>query len=274
MEIPCRAARWGRPDFVWVNIEMASKKKDTLFKKSSAPNRFEFNEQVARVFDDMLDRSVPFYKECQQMVIDLAVQYAQKESAVYDLGCSTGTLLKKLAGTLPSSRNIRLVGLDNSEAMLKKARGKLRGHLKRCELVAADLESDFELADASVIIMNYTLQFIPPRRRLAMLKKIHQGLRPGGCLILIEKVRGETDGLNDLFVDQYHAYKRARGYSALEISKKREALEKNVLVPLKPGKNREQLIQAGFGGVDIFFKWFNFAGFLAVKRGKSAPGRQ
>lgn len=246
---------------------MANKKKDTLFKKSTAPWKFEFNEPVARVFDDMLERSVPFYKECQQMVIDLALHFAQKNSAIYDLGCSTGTLLRLLVKAIPPAQNIRFVGLDSSEAMLKKAHGKLKGHLKRCELVAANLESDFELSDASVVIMNYTLQFIPPKRRATMLKKIYRGLRPGGGLILIEKVRGESDGLNDLFVEQYHAYKRSQGYSKLEIAKKREALE-NVLIPLKPGKNRDLLEAAGFRQVDVFFKWFNFAGFLAIKPGK------
>jgi tRNA (cmo5U34)-methyltransferase len=133
--------------------------------------------------------------------------------------------------------------------------------------VEANLESNFELSDASVVIMNYTLQFLPPRRRAAMLKKIYQGLRPGGGLILIEKVRGESDDLNDLFVEQYYTYKQSQGYSKLEIAKKREALEK-VLIPLKPGGNRDLLAGAGFRQVDIFFKWFNFAGFLAVKPGK------
>ncbi len=246
---------------------MANKKKDTLFKKSTAPVKFEFNEPVAQVFDDMLERSVPFYKECQQMVIDLALNFAQKNSAVYDLGCSTGTLLRHLVRTIPEKQKIRFVGLDNSAAMLNKARGKLKGYLKRCKLVEADLESAFELADASVVIMNYTLQFIPPKRRAAMLKKIYQGLRPGGGLILIEKVRGESEGLNDLFVEQHHAYKRSQGYSKLEIAKKREALEK-VLIPLKPGKHRDLLVGAGFRQVDVFFKWFNFAGFLASKPGK------
>ncbi len=246
---------------------MTAKKKDTLFKKPSPPGKFEFNEPVARVFDDMLERSVPFYKECQQMVVDLALHFAQKGSAVYDLGCSTGTMLKHLVRAIPEKQKIRFVGLDNSEAMLNKARGKLKGHLKRCALVKANMESDFGLSDASVVIMNYTLQFLSPRRRAAMLKKIYQGLRPGGGLILIEKVQGESDDLNDLFVVQYHAYKRNQGYSKLEIAKKREALEK-VLIPLKPGKNRDLLEKSGFRQVDIFFKWFNFAGFVAVKPGK------
>ena len=246
---------------------MVPKQKDTVFKKPWTQGTFEVNEPVVRVFDDMLERSIPFYKECQQMVIDLVRHFAQKNSAVYDLGCSTGTLLRHLVKAIPITQKIRFVGLDNSEAMLKKARGKLKGHLKRCELVAADLESGFELADASVVISTYTLQFILPKRRAGMLQKIYQGLRPGGGLILIEKVRGESNGLNDLFIEQYHAYKRSRGYSKLEIAKKREALEK-VLIPLKPEKNRDLLAKAGFRQVDVFFKWFDFAGFLAVKPGK------
>ena len=236
---------------------MANKKKDTLFKKATAPGKFEFNEPVARVFDDMLERSVPFYKECQQMVIDLSLHFAQKDSKVYDLGCSTGTLLRHLVRSIPEKQKNRFVGLDNSDAMLKKARGKLKGHLTRCDLVNADLESDFELTDASVVIMNYTLQFLSPRRRASMLKKIYLGLRPGGGLILIEKVRGESEGLNDLFIDEYHAYKQSQGYSKLEIAKKREALDK-VLIPLKPGKNRDLLVAAGFRQVDIFFQMVQF----------------
>lgn len=246
---------------------MPNKKRDTLFKKPSIPVKFKFNEPVVRVFDDMLDRSVPFYKECQQMVVDLAQHFAQRNSTVYDLGCSTGTLLRHMVKAIPKTKNIHFVGLDNSEAMLKKAHGKLKGHLKRCDLVEADLNSDFQLSNASVVIMNYTLQFIPPNRRATLLKKIYEGLQPGGGLILIEKVRGESGGLNDLFVEEYHHYKQKQGYSKMEIAKKREALE-NVLVPLKPGKNRDLLVAAGFRQVDVFFKWFNFAGFIAIKPGK------
>lgn len=223
------------------------------------------------MFDDMLERSVPFYKECQQMVIDLTLHFAQKNSAVYDLGCSTGTLLRHLVTTIPKTKNIRFVGLDNSKAMLKKACGKLKDHLKHCNLVETNLEHGFELSDASVVIMNYTLQFLPPRRRAAMLKKIYRGLRPGGSLILIEKVRGESDSLNDLFVEQYHTYKQSQGYSKLEIAKKREALEK-VLIPLSPAKNRDLLTKVGFRQLDVFFKWFNFSGFLAIKPGKRRDG--
>ena len=246
---------------------MTPRKKDDLFNRPGTPDKFEFNAKVARVFDDMLERSIPFYHECQTMVVALAVEFCRKNTCLYDLGCSTGTLLKQLAQTLPE--NIRLVGLDNSRPMLDQARRKLKGQMHRCELVEQDLLAITNLENASVIIMNYTLQFAPPKKRAALLRKIFKSLRPGGAFILVEKVLGETKGLNEVFVRQYHDLKRERGYSRLEISRKREALE-DVLVPLKPSKNVKLLNTAGFKNVDVFFKWFNFAGVLAVKpRGKS-----
>ena len=243
---------------------MAPRKKDDLFQQPNAPVPFEFDESVARVFDNMLERSVPFYKECQKMVVDLTCQFHQPETSVYDLGCSTGTLLKQLAQALPKKSRALLVGLDNSAPMLKKAQRKLKDYRDRCELIEADLEGNFTIEQASAVILNYTLQFVPPRRRVALLRKIHRGLVPGGCLILIEKVRAEGRHLDEAFVEQYHGYKRSRGYSRLEIARKREALE-NVLVPLSASKNAKMLETAGFHSIDLFFKWFNFAGWIATK---------
>ena len=248
---------------------MTPKKKDDLFSRSGTPEKFEFNAAVANVFDDMLKRSIPFYQECQTMVVALAVEFCRDDTFLYDLGCSTGTLLKQLAQTLPT--NIQLVGLDNSRPMLDQARRKLKGQMHRCQLVEQDLLGRMNLENASVIIMNYTLQFAPPEKRATLLRKIFKSLRPGGAFILVEKVLGESQGLNEVFIRQYHDLKRERGYSRLEIARKREALE-NVLVPFKPSRNVKLLHSAGFKNVDIFFKWFNFAGYLAVKPGGKPKG--
>ncbi|MGP0564502.1 MULTISPECIES: carboxy-S-adenosyl-L-methionine synthase CmoA [unclassified Nitrospina] len=248
---------------------MAPRQRDNLFARDDAPEKFEFNESVARVFDNMLERSVPFYKECQQMVVALAENYAQPGTRVYDLGCSTGTLIREMARALPASSKVRFVGIDNSDAMLKKARRKLKEFGDRCEVVTGDLNGPLELEEASVVVMNYTLQFLPPAKRLALLKRIHKSLLPGGALILIEKVKAEAETLDPVFVERYYAYKREMGYSRMEISRKREALEQ-VLVPLRPGENVTILEKAGFQDVDVFFKWFNFCGFAALRGG--APG--
>ena len=191
---------------------MNPSKKDKLFAGGEAPDRFEFDESVARVFDDMLVRSVPLYKECQKLAVDIAARFAQNGSKVYDLGCSTGTLIKLLAKSLPEKSGAVFVGVDNSGPMLARARKKLKGLKPPCELIQADIEGDFDMSDASVIIMNYTLQFIPPRRRGAMMMKIFKALNPGGCLILIEKIKAETQELDELFVRGHHDFKRDKGY--------------------------------------------------------------
>ncbi|CAI2718656.1 carboxy-S-adenosyl-L-methionine synthase CmoA [Nitrospina watsonii] len=251
---------------------MTPRKRDDLFARDDAPEKFEFNESVARVFDNMLERSVPFYKECQQMVVALVEATAQPGTRVYDLGCSTGTLIREMARAVPPESDIRFIGLDNSDAMLKKARRKLKEFGDRCEVVSGDLNGPLELENASVVILNYTLQFLPPARRQGLLKRIRQSLLPGGALILIEKVKAEAAALAPVFVERYYAYKRERGYSRMEISRKREALEE-VLVPLPPGENVTMLETAGFGTVDVFFKWFNFCGFVAL-RGEAGSGSQ
>jgi tRNA (cmo5U34)-methyltransferase len=237
--------------------------KDELFSGSGAPEKFEFNENVARVFDDMLERSIPHYRECQEMVVDWCTRFAREDSNLYDLGCSTGALLLRVASALPEHSRTRLIGIDNSMPMLDKARQNLQAVRNPWELVHADLDGDFSLTNASVVVMNYTLQFIAPERRQLLIGKIFGGLQANGCLLLTEKVLGDTPELDAAFVDMHHRFKRERGYSDLEISRKREALE-NVLTPLKLYENIELLRQAGFRNVDLFFKWNNFAGLIAL----------
>jgi len=233
---------------------------DDLYQTGQGPGRFEFNEPVARVFDDMLERSVPLYRECLSATVGWAARHARPGSRVYDLGCSTGTLLAALAQAVPPG--VELVGVDNSPAMLAQARRKLQG--TPATLVEADLAGEFQLTDATVAVLNYTLQFLPPERRGALLGKIHQGLREGGLLLLIEKITAENPEHDETLTALYHDYKRQRGYTELEIARKREALE-NVLIPLPPAENRALLAGAGFRAVEMFFRWNNFAGFVALK---------
>ncbi len=238
--------------------------KDRLYVGGEAPEPFEFNEPVARVFEDMLERSVPLYDECQTAAIDWCLRFVKRSTQIYDLGCSTGTLLLRLSGRLPADLGVRLVGVDSSAPMLEKARRRLAASLHPIKWVEADLNADFGLDNASVAVLNYTLQFIPPQRRARTLKTIHAGLNPGGLLILIEKVKSPEATFDRTYVELHHAFKKARGYSDLEIARKRDALEK-VLLPLSVGDNINLLKEAGFSAVELFFKWNNFAGFVAMK---------
>jgi SAM-dependent methyltransferase len=148
------------------------KNQDNLFRNGKGPVKFEFNEQVASVFDDMLDRSVPLYNECRNLTVSWCRRLARPQSCIYDLGCSTGTLLAQLAWALPEVSGLRLIGVDNSKPMLDKAREKLTGLPYPVDLIEADLDDDFSLDRACTVVMNYTLQFIPPEKRLTLIKKI------------------------------------------------------------------------------------------------------
>jgi tRNA (cmo5U34)-methyltransferase len=225
---------------------------------------FKFDQAVATVFDDMVSRSVPFYGEIQRMIAEMARDFATPDTAVYDLGCSTGTTFINLHRNLDPS--IRFVGVDNSEEMLERCRAKLaeQGIDRPLELRCRDLNEGVEVENASLVMLILTLQFIRPLRRERLITDIYRGLNPQGCLILVEKVLGEESLINRLFIDYYYDLKRRQGYSELEISQKREALE-NVLIPYKLLENRELLLETGFRNVDVFFKWYNFCGIVAVK---------
>ena len=212
----------------------------------------------------MLERSVPMYQECQSFAVHWCAQFAKANTSVYDLGCSTGTLLLKLAKSVDKNKGIALFGIDNSQAMLEKSRKTFRESPISCEFIEADLNHDLSIQNASVVVMNYTLQFVLPENRVLLLKNIYEGLLPGGSLVLIEKIKSGIPALDRTFIEFHHQFKRDQGYSNLEISKKREALE-NVLIPWTVEENRNLIKKVGFPTVDLFFKWNNFAGFIALR---------
>lgn len=241
-----------------------AKRDEVYLSERSAVADFRFGTEVATVFDDMVTRSVPFYVEIQRMIAEMAGDFATPDSVIYDLGCSTGTTFLNMHSKLDPS--VRLVGIDNSPEMLEKCRAKLLEHgMKRpCELRYADLNEGVVIENASVVMLILTLQFVRPLNRDRLIVDVFRGLRQNGCLILVEKLLGEDSLFNRLFIKYYYDMKRRNGYSELEISQKREALE-NVLIPYKLLENRELLLRTGFRFVDVFFKWYNFCGIVAVK---------
>ncbi len=245
--------------------DIRSKEKDEIFREQNGQiGDFAFGKEVARVFDDMLARSVPMYAEIQRMISEMAADMAVDGTNIYDLGCSTGTTLLALDRSVPPG--VRFVGVDHSEEMLEKCREKLEDHgfCRALELVQADLNKGIRIENASLVLMVLTLQFIRPLYRERLIADIYQGINHNGALILVEKVLGEDSFFNRTFIRYYYDYKKRNGYSEIEISQKREALE-NVLIPYKLLENRELLLETGFRYCDVFFKWYNFCGMVAVK---------
>jgi len=225
---------------------------------------FRFDAAVAKVFPDMIKRSVPGYETIIAMTGTLAERYAQDRSNCYDLGCSLG------ASTLAMATNIeaddcRIIGVDNSIAMLEQCRKatSMVDVRSSVDLICSDIV-DVKIENASMVVLNFTLQFIEPGQREALLLNIFQGLRPGGVLVLSEKVSFENPQHNDLMIELHHSFKKANGYSELEISQKRSALE-DVLIPETLDAHRLRLRSAGFSSVDVWFQCFNFASMIAIK---------
>ena len=242
----------------------AKAERDNLYLVEHGNEDFTFDSKTAGVFDDMVQRSVPFYGEIQRMTCELAGDFAVNGTRLYDIGCATGTTLQTLDPVLDPS--IAFVGVDNSEDMLAKARLKLKHVADRrsLTLVNSDIHARFQIEDASVVMMILTLQFIRPLNREDLLRRINDSLGENGCLILVEKVTGPYSLLNRLFIEHYYDFKRRSGYSEMEISQKREALE-NVLIPYHIQENRELLFKVGFTQIEEYFRWYNFCGIVAVK---------
>ncbi len=239
--------------------------RDKIFRKKKVLiENFNFGKKTAKVFDDMLDRSIPFYTEIQRMMAEIAADFAVPGTNLYDLGCSTGNTFLSINRHVP--KDVVFVGVDSSKEMLDIARQKLkqRGVAQKCELVCMDLNKAVPIVNASVVILNLTLQFVRPLYRKRVIESIAAGLNEGGCLILVEKVLSPNSTINRLFIKYYYEFKKRQGYSRMEIAQKREALE-NVLVPYHFDENRELLLSSGFKGCDIFFRWYNFCGIVALK---------
>lgn len=226
---------------------------------------FQFDEKVVDVFPDMIQRSVPGYAMMVSTIAVLAAKYAQDNSHCYDLGCSLGAVTMAMRQRITAG-GCDIVAVDNSPAMIERAGDLLSKDANAripVNLVCADLQN-IVIKDASVVVMNLTLQFIPPGERLSLIKRIYQGLKPGGILVLSEKVAFE-EPRHQQFQDELHLeYKRAQGYSDLEISQKRSALEK-VMIPETLSCHKQRLQDAGFDFVDTWFQCLNFISLYAVK---------
>ena len=228
---------------------------------------FVFNEDVVRVFPDMIKRSVPGYPTIVENLGVLAAQFAQPHSALYDLGCSLGAVTQALRRHVRSD-DCRVIAVDNSPAMVERcaeylhAQDAMFQELLPVEVIEADILA-LEFQPASLVALNFTLQFIAPEQRLELLTRIRQALLPGGALILSEKLRFADEAEQELLGELHLAFKRANGYSELEIAQKRSAIE-NVMKPDSLEQHRERLLAAGFSKVVPWFQCLNFASLIAL----------
>ncbi|CAE6904528.1 carboxy-S-adenosyl-L-methionine synthase [Pseudomonas marincola] len=228
---------------------------------------FTFNEDVVRVFPDMIKRSVPGYPTIVENLGVMASQFAQPHSVLYDLGCSLGAVTQALRRHV-QIEDCQVIAVDNSSAMVERcseylhAQDSMFQELLPVDVIEADiLNLDFQ--PTSLVALNFTLQFIKPEQRLELLTRIRQALMPGGALLLSEKLCFADAEQQQLLTDLHIAFKRANGYSELEIAQKRSAIE-NVMIPDSLEQHRERLLAAGFSKVIPWFQCLNFASMIAL----------
>lgn len=243
--------------------------KDRIYREQE-PAPFEFSEQVVRVFPDMIERSVPGYRLLLELTAQPVRRAARSGTRIYDLGCSLG------AATLAARRAVQaeevtIIAVDKAPGMVARCREIMAADNSRVpvEVVEADI-GEIEIDNASVVLLYFTLQFLPLPQRDALIRRIHDGLVPGGVLLLAEKLAFEPDSNQHWLDTHHHDFKRAQGYSDLEIARKRQALE-NVLIPETRQAHHDRLSEAGFSPVIDWFQCFNFTAFAALKGDNPMP---
>ena len=239
--------------------------RDDLFADDQPPEGpFEFSEDVARVFPDMLRRSIPGYGASIQAIGSLTREFARADTRLYDLGCSLGAATLAMRRGL-SVHGCRIVAIDNAPAMVRRCRSAVAedDNPTPVDVVCSDIR-DAPIENASIVVMNYTLQFIAPDDREALLQSIADGLLPGGLLLLSEKVVDEDPEVENLLQQLHVDFKRRHAYSELEISRKRAALE-NVLIPDTVDTHLSRLSRLGFSHAGVWLRYFNFVSLVAIR---------
>ncbi|MDG1345301.1 MAG: carboxy-S-adenosyl-L-methionine synthase CmoA [Candidatus Thioglobus sp.] len=236
--------------------------RDNLFNANIDIADFRFDKEVVEVFDDMVRRSVPGYDSMIQMIGLIARMYGQDNTNYYDLGSSTGAISLAIALNNKHQKNT-FFAIDNSEEMVSKCKQNLESKIDNLQATCADI-NQIHIENASIVALNLTLQFIDVKDRSNLIKKIYEGLNPGGVLIISEKIHFEDKETQDQITNLHIDFKKENGYSELEIANKRQAIE-NVLITDTKAIHIERLKDSGFKDTSCFFQCLNFVSFLSVK---------
>jgi tRNA (cmo5U34)-methyltransferase len=229
-----------------------------------APERWGFDDEVTRVFGDMLARSIPQYEVMRQTVFEVATMFVKQHTDIVDLGCSRGESLAALVDRFGAAN--RFVGVEVSKPMLDACRERFKGYMSSgiVDIRDFDLRNGYPPVKASVTQAVLTLIFLPIQHRLRVVRDVYRHTAPGGAFLLVEKVLGATADIDEMMVARYHALKHDNGYSWDDIERKRLALE-GVQIPVTAKWNEDVLKAAGFEQVDCIWRWMNFAAWIGVK---------
>lgn len=229
---------------------------------SAVPGEWRFDADVSKAFDSHVRKSVPFYDEIQRMIVELSEYFIRDHSVVYDLGCSTGTTLDLLSSAHSGKEDVQFIGIDLSKFMVQEARKKVnRPNVRFYQKSLMDLEFS---PPGNLITSVFTLQFLTLAERRTLLMRINESLIEGGGLLIVEKISADHGGFEEIWTELYWDFKRRQGFTPEQILEKANSI-RGVLKPLTCDENLDLLLQTGYSQVEVFFKWYNWTGFLAVK---------
>ncbi|MDH5432388.1 MAG: carboxy-S-adenosyl-L-methionine synthase CmoA [Gammaproteobacteria bacterium] len=237
---------------------------DNLYASQQSGQPFSFNHSVAEVFPDMIKRSVPGYDKILRNITRLSSHFVKPDTNCYDLGCSLGAASLAMSEGI-QHQDVTIVAVDNSDAMLAKCKPHIDAFKHKCniELIHDNIQN-ISITNASMVVLNFTLQFLPTNDRTSLLGEIYQGMNDDGVLLISEKICFEDETINQLINKLHHQFKSDNGYSQLEISQKRDALE-DVLIPQTLEQHIYNLKDAGFKHIDCWFQQYNFVSIIAIK---------
>lgn len=225
-------------------------------------SNWKFDESVVPVFDEHVKQSVPLYDEIHNLVTDISGWFLDDRTNVYDIGTSTGKVISSLLSKY-SNKEINYIGIDNSIEMVKKAKENL-SLFSNVDISNVDITQNYMFENASLITSILTIQFIQEKHRQNLVNRIYNGLNKGSAFIMVEKVVGSNARFNEIWTELYHELKLKNGLTEQHVFAKSKAI-RGVMKPYTVEENLEMLNNAGFKDIDIFFKWNNFVGFVAIK---------
>ena len=229
---------------------------------TAVPGNWKFDEQVAKSFHSHVRKSIPLYDNIQGMVVELSEWFVRDGSVLYDIGSSDGETIKLLSDKHSQKTGVQFTGLDTSSAMVEEAGRRIDG--ENIRFIHQGVNAFSGISDAAYITSLFTLHFLPLKDRLNVLRKIHSGLEDGGAFVFVEKIRAEDSFFEDIWTELYWDYKKRQGLSDDMILQKARSL-RGILQPLSLSQNLAILKSVGFTQIDVFFKWYNYSGIIAVK---------
>ena len=224
---------------------------------------WKFNKNVSNQFDKHVRQSIPHYEDIQRYICSLSEWFIKENSLIYDLGCSTGETAKNLLKKFPKKK-FKYIGYDVSSEMIKIARKKNKKNMKRALFKLGDINKINFKKNTNLFLSVLTFPFLNSVERINLYKKIFKSLNNGSALIFVDKIRSSNSFYEDIFNQTYFDFKIENRLTHTQVLNKSKSIRGSMQL-FEVNEIEQFLKKVGFKKIEIFFKWFNFIGIIAIK---------